>query len=61
MNYVIGSLFPRKQDGTPNIKYSSSLIKKTSNDSITIEAKDDNKSNNTLKANINITSKPVLI
>lgn len=63
INYVIGSLFPKKSDGSPNIKISSSL------DSIknkgAIKVVDKNKKNDSYKpqllADINITSDPVTI
>ncbi|MAR07826.1 MAG: copper oxidase [Cyanobium sp. NAT70] len=62
MNYVIGSLFPRKQDGiTPNIAFSSSLKQSGSGANITIENKSGKKNKNLLETDLNITSDPVTI
>ena len=63
INYVIGSLFPKKSDGSPNIKISSSLDSIKNNGAIKVVGK--NKKNDSYKpqllADINITSDPVTI
>ena len=63
INYVIGSLFPKKADGSPNIKISSSLGTKQNQGAIKVVGK--NKKNDSYKpqllADINITSDPVTI
>ena len=63
VNYIIGSLFPRKADGSPNIKYSSSLVAKEAGSSIKLSNKRRRNQSykNKLVANIDITSDPINI
>ena len=63
VNYIIGSLFPRKTDGSPNIKYSSSLVAKETGSNIRLSNKRRRNQSykNKLVANIDITSDPINI
>ena len=63
VNYIIGSLFPRKTDGSPNIKYSSSLVAKGTGSNIRLSNKRRRNQSykNKLVANIDITSDPINI
>ena len=63
VNYIIGSLFPRKTDGSPNIKYSSSLVAKETGSNIRLSNKRRRNQSykNHLVANIDITSDPINI
>ena len=64
INYIVGSLFPRKQDGiSPNIQISSNLEEIETNDGTIIRSKAQNETNkdSLLKSKIKITSNPVEI
>ena len=62
-NYVVGSLFPRKPDGSPNVVYSSDLKIKGSGNNVTIKSKNKSGKNqkNVLEADLEITTDPVRI